>query len=102
MTRTFFALSLGFAGLILATHAGFAGPACAVRSKVVGHLAETFSETRKGIGMASNNAVLEVFTSESGSWTITVTLPSGMTCLLATGQGWEARADALPARGDPA
>jgi hypothetical protein len=46
--------------------------------------------------------VLEVFASDTGSWTITVTLPSGMTCLVATGQGWEDLAEQLPAKGDPA
>ena len=102
MIKMLFALSLGFAGLILATQAGFAAPRCAVRSTVVTELADRYRESRKGIGMAANNGVLEVFASDAGSWTITVTLPSGMTCLLATGQGWEALADELPARGDPA
>ena len=34
---------------------------------------------------------------ESGSWTITVTMPTGMTCLMASGQSYEALAEALPA-----
>jgi hypothetical protein len=102
MTKKLFALSLGFAGLILATHAAFAAPACAVRKVVVGQLAERYQETRRGIGMTANASVLEVFASEDGSWTITVTLPSGMTCLVASGQGWEALAEDLPAKGDPA
>jgi hypothetical protein len=102
MLKTMFALSLGFAGLILATQAGFAGPPCAVRSAVVGQLAETYREARKGIGMSGGNAVVELFVSEAGTWTVTVTLPSGMTCLIASGQGWEALAEPLPAKGDPA
>lgn len=102
MTKMLFALSLGFAGLILATQAGFAAPSCASRTAVVGQLAERYQETRRGIGLMANAAVLEVFASDAGSWTITVTLPSGVTCLVASGQGWESLAEELPAKGDPA
>ena len=100
MMKTLFALSLGFAGLILATQAGFAGPPCAVRSTLVGQLAETYSETRKGMGMTGTNAVVELFVSEAGTWTVIVTMPSGMTCLVASGAGWETLVEDLPARGD--
>jgi hypothetical protein len=102
MQNTLFALTLGLAGLGIATRPALATPACAVRKVVVGQLAERYQETRRGIGMTTNASVLEVFASEGGSWTITVTLPSGMTCLIATGQGWEALAEDLPAKGDPA
>jgi hypothetical protein len=102
MQNTLFALSLGFAGLILATQAAIATPACAQRKAVVAQLADRYQETRRGIGMTTASAVLEVFASDTGSWTITVTLPSGMTCLVATGQGWEDLAEQLPAKGDPA
>jgi hypothetical protein len=37
-----------------------------------------------------------VFASEaSGTWTITVTLPDGRTCLIASGRDWEDRMDDL-------
>ena len=51
----------------------------------------------------TNNAVVEVFASdETGTWTITVTTPNGMTCLVASGQSFEALAEALPAKGNDA
>ncbi len=100
--KMLFALSLGFAGLILATHAGFAAPPCGPRADVVAQLAERYQETRRGLGMTANAAVLEVFASEGGTWTVTVTLPGGMTCLLASGQAWEAVSEPLPVPGDPA
>ncbi len=47
--------------------------------------------------------MVEIFASEdSGSWTITVTMPNGSTCLMATGQSYEKLAEALPAKGDDA
>lgn len=103
MTRTLFALSLGFVGLILATHASFAAPQCGPRAALLAELSAKYNETRRGIGVAANNQVMELFASaESGSWTITVTLPEGTTCLVASGQNFEAISEELPAKGDPA
>lgn len=103
MTKMLFALSLGFAGLILAVQAGHAAPQCAPREQVLAQLATGYGETRRAIGLAGDNAVIEVFASaETGSWTITATLPDGMTCLVGSGQGFEEVTENLPASGDPA
>ncbi|MEB8388649.1 hypothetical protein OO012_15585 [Rhodobacteraceae bacterium KMM 6894] len=70
-------------------------PACAPRAIVVERLATKYGETRHSIGLGDNNAVVEVFASpSSGSWTITVTSATGMTCLVASGQAFETLADA--------
>jgi len=103
MIRPLFALSFGFAILILATQATQAATQCAERSAFTAQLTDKYGETRRGIGLAANNTVMEVFASaDSGSWTITVTLPNGMTCLVASGQGFETVVEELPARGAPA
>ncbi|MDI3336674.1 hypothetical protein QKW60_09670 [Defluviimonas aestuarii] len=102
MKQQLFALSLGFGGLILATHHAFADarPNCAERETVVAELASRYGETRHGIGLAANNAVMEVFASaETGTWTITVTLANGMTCLVASGQNYETLAEQPPGPG---
>lgn len=63
---------------------------CADRERVVTRLAEAFGETRQSIGLGTNNQVMEVYASlETGTWTITVTMPNGMTCLIAAGQAYE-------------
>jgi len=63
---------------------------CAERQHVVERLAGTYGESRQSIGLAANNQVMEVFANlESGSWTVTVTLPSGVTCLVASGMAFE-------------
>jgi hypothetical protein len=33
--------------------------------------------------------VLEVFVSDTGTWTVVVTDPKGVSCVLAAGQSWE-------------
>jgi hypothetical protein len=89
MTRFPLALCLGAALLVPA--AADAQPRnCADRARVVERLADTYGETRQSIGLGANNVVIEVFASdETGSWTITATLPSGLTCLVASGQAFE-------------
>ena len=70
---------------------------------VVARLAEGYGETRQSMGLGANNAVVEVFASqETGSWTITLTMPGGPTCLVASGQAFETVVEALPAKGNDA
>lgn len=103
MQNTFFALSLGFAGLILASQALHAAPQCARHDRVITVLADTYGETRSSIGLNGSDQVMEVFTNpETGSWTILITLPAGDACLIASGTGYEAVLPTLSAKGDPA
>ena len=105
MKRQFLALSFGIGAMLLATEHAFAEASanCAPRDRVLERLATTYGETRQSIGLAANNSVLEVFAStETGSWTITVTLPTGLTCLVASGLAYETLAEALPPAGEAA
>jgi hypothetical protein len=103
MMKMLFALSLGFGGLILATHAGYAAPQCGPRAEVMAALTGKYGETRRGMGIAANNTMMEVFASETtGTWTITVTTPEGTTCLAASGDRFEAMAEVPLPPGDPA
>ncbi len=94
-------LKLTFGLGLLAIGAGQAAAQsgnCAPRQVVLDRLSETYGETRQSMGLGSSGRVMEVFASDaSGSWTITVTLPNGMTCLMASGQSFETLAEAIPA-----
>ena len=64
--------------------------ACTEREQVTTHLAKKYSEAPVAIGMVSNGNILEVFSSEHGeTWTVTMTTPQGLTCLIAGGDTWE-------------
>jgi hypothetical protein len=64
---------------------------CGPRAFVVERLAEEYGEQARALGLDNNNGMVEVFANiESGSWTITVTNARGMTCLVASGQAFEA------------
>lgn len=67
------------------------GQNCGARDTVVERLATKYGESRQSIGMAPKGRVIEVFASrETGTWTITVTMPNGVMCLVASGQAYEA------------
>lgn len=103
MFEKFLPLTLVLSALICAPAAAQSMGQCAKRDLVLGQLAERYGETRRGMGIAANNSVMEMFAAaDTGTWTITVTMPDGMTCLVASGQGFEAMADELPAKGSPA
>lgn len=76
---------------------------CAARQVVLDALARKYGETRQSIGLGADDAVIEVFASaETRTWTITVTTGDGQTCLVASGQSYEALAEALPPAGSGA
>lgn len=104
MKTTMFKLTMGFGILVLAAQQLQAQPRnCAPRATVLERLAEKYGETRHGIGLVQQGSVMELFASgETGTWTITVTMPNGLTCLVASGQSFEAVAEALPAKGNDA
>lgn len=96
MKKTLLKMTMGLQIMVLAAQQVQART-CAPREDVVKRLAEAYGETRRGIGIARQGAVMEVYASDqTGSWTIMVTLPDGMTCLIATGQAYEQLAETLP------
>lgn len=102
MCKRFLGMTVGLGIMALAAQAVQAQSArnrnCAPRELVMQQLAERFGETRRGIGLVQQGSVMELFASEAtGSWTIVVTAPNGVTCLMAAGQAWEALAEPLPA-----
>ena len=100
MTQPLFALSLGFGGVILATQIAFGAPQCDARDRLTALLADRYGEGRQALGLAGEAGVMELFASEaSGTWTITLTLPDGRMCLMASGTAYEALDEDLPARG---
>ena len=62
---------------------------CEVRSKLVERLAATYKETSVATGLAHDGKLVEVLTNASGeTWSIIVTSPQGLSCLVATGEDW--------------
>ncbi|MGO1117368.1 hypothetical protein ACTL6U_01580 [Rhodovibrionaceae bacterium A322] len=76
-------------------------PTCNARDKVLSHLATKYSEAPVAVGVTSSGALLEVLsTGEGTTWTVILTRPDGVSCLLAAGEGWQPLAQQAVAESD--
>jgi hypothetical protein len=62
---------------------------CGPRDEIVAQLGAVFQEAPNGMGMIDPNAVVEVFVSEAGTFTILASGTDGTSCILASGEGWD-------------
>ena len=62
---------------------------CGERNKFLNHLSQSYKEAPAALGLVSNGTVLEVLVSKGGTWTIIITKPGGLSCIVAAGEAWE-------------
>ena len=75
---------------------------CGPRNGLITKLEKMYDESRAGIGVLGDSAVFEIWTStKTGSWTMLVTRPDGVACIMAAGRDWQTLQDLQPV-GDPA
>ena len=66
-----------------------AAPQCGNHDKIVDALGNKFKETRRVMGVVNSKAVMEIFMSPQGTWTIVITDTSGKSCITAFGEEWQ-------------
>lgn len=91
MSKHLFSLSilpLTAAAMLWAVPAEAQG-ACGVRAKFIETLSKNYQEEPSAFGIAGQRNLVELFVSKAGTWTMLVTHPSGMSCIVAAGQSWE-------------
>jgi hypothetical protein len=87
-TRVSLALATALlAGLAISSSA--AAAPCGKREDVVKFLDSNYKERREAMGMAGNNQLVEVYVSETGSWTIVMSMPGGNSCIIGAGEAWQ-------------
>ena len=85
-------------GLIVAMPAQAQGPPCETRSTMVARMAANYGEVPVARAI-TGGAVLEVLAAPNGAtWTIIISYPTGLACVAAVGEGWQALA---PLQGQP-
>ena len=62
---------------------------CGKRDELVKALSSRFREEPRGMGLANQSAIIEIFTSKAGTWTILLTKPDGAGCIVSAGEAWE-------------
>ena len=62
---------------------------CLPRSNAIEQLSKQFKEKAIGRGLNNDgNIMLELYVSESGSWTVMLTNTKNVACLVASGESW--------------
>ncbi|SFO98355.1 hypothetical protein [Tranquillimonas alkanivorans] len=75
---------------------------CAERATVVERLNETYGESFAGGGLRNSSSVIEVWSAGAdGTWTILMTRPDGISCIVAAGTNWRDELLVEPAKGVP-
>lgn len=63
---------------------------CANRADITSNLAEKFGETHIGGGLQSGTQMIEIWSSaKTGSFTILLTRPNGISCIVSSGKHWD-------------
>ena len=88
--RIFTATAVALALLLAVRAPASAAPICVTHKNVVEQLANGFSEVPIAIALTRDGNVIEVFSGgDRATWTIVMTKPDGMSCLVASGEAWE-------------
>ena len=97
-------MHIQFIALIIAavaTQAPAQNHNCAARAIVIDRLQSAYGESRQSIAMDGSGRMVETWANRAtGSWTLTFTSPSGMTCLATSGESYDRVTEALPPQGD--
>ncbi len=96
MKRSIVVLMCAMTAPLFATPAN-AQAVCGDRNEIVSRLESGYNEKVSALGLAGNGGVVELYTSQKGSWTLLMTQPNGMSCLIAAGENWESIPDRKPA-----
>jgi hypothetical protein len=84
-------LALGAGLALVSISTAMAQPQCDQRDSVLKVLEQKYKEAPVALGVTHNGGLVEVLSSGNGTtWSIIVTTPQGMSCLVAAGEGWKA------------
>ncbi len=62
---------------------------CAPRAEMVQKLTQTYGSNMSATGIRDIEAVMEVWTTPSGRWTLVQTYTDGQSCIVAMGEAWD-------------
>ena len=82
-------ISVLFYGTVLFSSPAQAQLMCGPHADVTGKLSALYDERQTAIGMARNGQLLEIFVADDGTWTILLSRPDGVTCLMISGDHWQ-------------
>ena len=84
-----FAAVLAAVTLFSSTSVASAAVPCGSHDALAKSLNTKFKEARRVMGVVNAKAVMEIFMSPQGTWTVLVTDTTGTACIIASGQDWQ-------------
>ena len=82
-------------------HGAQAQGVCASRQQLLQSLAQDYKEAPMALGMSNDGNVIELLSAKGGkTWTLMITTPDGISCVVAAGESWE-QIDPQTAQLDP-
>ncbi len=66
-----------------------AGSVCFDHDELRANLARDYQERQSAYGRVGNDAIMEIYASEGGTWTLVMTDTAGNSCIMAAGDGYE-------------
>ena len=84
-----FAAVLAAVSLFSSAGVASAATSCGNHDAIAKSLTTKFKEARRAMGVVNARAVMEIYMSPQGTWTVLVTDTTGTACVIATGQDWQ-------------
>lgn len=74
---------------VLAATTAEARQVCDKRTDVLTQLSKKYAEKPTAVGVTANGGIVELLSEKDGkTWTLIVTMPNGISCLIAAGSDW--------------
>ncbi len=83
--KTMFVLSLP----VVMSFSAVAESYCAKHDKLAEVLKTKFGEQQQGMGLAGKSAMVELYVSQKGTFTLVTTDTNGLSCIVGAGDSWE-------------
>jgi hypothetical protein len=84
-----FAAVFAAVSFLATANVALAGMPCGSHDKIAKSLSDKFKEARRIMGVVNPEAVMEIFMSQQGTWTVLMTNTKGMSCIIAAGEAWQ-------------
>ncbi|MHA1545446.1 MAG: hypothetical protein ACTSUY_03335 [Alphaproteobacteria bacterium] len=75
--------------MLSALSSGAEAAICGSYAQVKDLLSDRYKESPKSVGMVADKGVVQLFTSDGGTWSIILTSTQGRSCVIAAGHTWQ-------------
>lgn len=86
---TFIVSAMSLVMSLAVTTDTYAAPTCGTHEVIASTLASLYNEVPHHRGLTPKGTMVEVFSSEAGTFSVVITIPNGRSCLVTAGTNWQ-------------